>query len=465
MTWKGASRLLGLVVLLLAGAAQAAGMAPEDARHLLVRTGFGATPAEIEAYAGLSRREAVERILSGTRTVARTPVPAGIDDWTPPYRVRDMSTDERKAFMREQVERGLELKAWWLSEMLRTDSPLTERMTLFWHNHFTSSLQKVRSPGLMYRQNALLRAHALGSYADLLHAVSKDPAMLIYLDSATNRRGQPNENFAREVMELFTLGEGNYGEQDIKEAARAFTGWSIDRDSGAFLWRPFAHDEGAKTVFGRTGNFRGEDIIAILLEQPATAEYVVGKLWREFVSPQPEPVQVKRIAADFRASGYQIRIALRGLLLQDAFWAPATRATLVKSPVDLVVGSLRQFDIAVADPLPLALVLRNLGQDILSPPNVKGWPGGDAWITSQTLLARKQFLERVLRVDEARMAPPPRVELPMDAQKPVRQFPERDARGMQSVVLAAAPAGEGVLAAQGADLLRALVADPVYQLK
>lgn len=395
VTWKGASRLLGLLVLLVAGAAQAAAIGTEDARHLLTRTGFGATPAEIDACAGLSRGDAVDRILGTARTVARSAAPEGVDAWTPPYRVREMSADERRQFQREQRQRALALKAWWLGEMLGTDSPLSERMTLFWHNHFTSSLQKVRSAGLMYRQNALLRAHALGSFADLLLAVSKDPAMLVYLDSATSRRGQPNENFAREVMELFTLGEGRYSEQDVREAARAFTGWSIDRETGAFLWRPLAHDEDAKTVLGRTGNLRGEDVIAILLEQPATAEFVVGKLWREFVSPQPDAAQVKRIAARFRASGYQIRVALRELLLADAFWTPDARGALIKSPVDLVVGSLRQFDMAAADPRPLVPLLRNLGQDILSPPNVKGWPGGEAWINSQTLLARKQFLERL----------------------------------------------------------------------
>ena len=486
MPLKGAKRLLLLLTLLSAGAAQAIaqGMGADDARHLLARTGFGARLEEIDAFAGLSRRDAVERVLAGVRTAARTPAPEGVEAWTPPYLVRQMSAEDRKLFARDQVERGLALKAWWLGEMLGTDSPLTERMTLFWHNHFTSSLQKVRSTRLMYRQNALLRRHALGSYAELLHAASKDPAMLAYLDSATSRRGQPNENFAREVMELFTLGEGNYAERDIKEAARAFTGWSIDRENGDFMWRPFAHDDGAKTVFGRTGNFRGEDVIGLLLEQSATAEHIVGKLWREFVSPQPDAAAVKRIAAGFRGSGYQIRGALRELLLSAAFWAPETRGVLVKSPVELVVGTLRQFDIAIADPLPLALLLRNLGQDILSPPNVKGWPGGEAWITSQTLLARKQFLERLMRVDETRMMPD-RAEQAMEPQKPmarrvmrammdiqfsasdwVRPFRDREGpRSMQSVLLATAPAGESARAAQGVELLRALVADPVYQLK
>ncbi|MEO8143694.1 MAG: DUF1800 domain-containing protein [Betaproteobacteria bacterium] len=484
----GVSPFVLTCCLLAAGAVQAAAQGPAmgvvEARHLLARTGFGARIEEIEAYSRLSREDGVERLLGGVRTVARTPAPDSVNVWTPPYQIRQMSSEDRKLFMREQAERALELKSWWLSEMLGTDSPLTERMTLFWHNHFTSSLQKVRSSRLMYRQNSLLRKHALGSYAELLHAVSKDPAMLVYLDSATSRRGQPNENFAREAMELFTLGEGHYGERDIKEAARAFTGWSIDRESGDFMWRAFAHDDGAKTVLGRSGNFRGEDVIAILLDQSATAGFVVGKLWREFVSPQPDPVALERIAASFRRSGYQIRTALLELLLSDAFWAPETRGALIKSPVDLVIGTLRQFDIAIADPLPFALLLRNLGQDLFSPPNVKGWPGGNAWITSQTLLARKQFLERLMRVDDTRMALG-RAEQAMDPQKPmarramramidiqfsagdwVRPFRDPGSQvSMQSALLATAPAGDNSRAAQGTELLRALISDPVYQLK
>jgi uncharacterized protein (DUF1800 family) len=484
VTWKGVSRLVAALWLAAAAGAQGAPMGADEARHLLARSGFSPRLAEIDAFAGLDRRAAVERLLAGPRTEAMTPLPAGLDVWVPPYRLRAMGAEERKAFLREQVERGFALKAWWIGEMLATDAPLTERMTLFWHNHFTSSLQKVRATGLMARQNALLRRHALGSFSDMLHAVAKDPAMLVYLDSASNRRGQPNENFAREVMELFTLGEGRYGERDVKEAARAFTGWSIDRDSGEYLWRPFAHDDGEKTVLGRSGRLRGEDVLAILLEQPATAEFVVGKLWREFVSPQPDPAEQRRIAAAFRASGYQVRAALRELFLCEAFWAPANRGALIKSPVELVVGTLRQFDIAMPDPLPLAFALRNLGQDLLAPPNVKGWPGGEAWIDSRTLLARKQFLERLMRVDEARMggamlaagADPQKPmarrflqamgELHFSASEWLAGFRGREMpRTLQTVLLATAPAAESALAGEGASLLRAVVADPAYQLK
>jgi uncharacterized protein (DUF1800 family) len=467
---------LGVAASVFAGAANSQGMGPEDARHLLNRTGFDAQLREIDEFAKLSRREGVERLLAGVRTEARTPLPAWAKEWTDPRDIRRMSQDERQAFVRLQIERGLELKAWWLSEMLGTPSPFTERMTLFWHNHFTSSLQKVRSPPLMLRQNVLLRKHALGNFGELLHAVSKDPAMLVYLDSATNRRGQPNENFARELMELFTLGEGRYGEQDIKEAARAFTGWSIDLDNGEFLFRPRQHDDGVKTVLGRTVR-NGTEVLDLLLAQPATAEYLSARLWREFVSPQPQPEELKRVAAAWRSSGYDVRAAMRALLLTPAFWAPENRAALIKSPTDLVVGTLRQLGIAVNDPLPFAFLLAHLGQNLFAPPNVKGWPGGEAWINSTTLLARKQFVERLLRADETRMVMNKNIDsLKPGARRLVQamadlQFSGRDwlapfegrEKMLPLVLLAAAPAGSP--AGSGVDFLRALVADPVYQLK
>jgi uncharacterized protein (DUF1800 family) len=383
----------------LANAAVAsAPMGEDDARHLLNRTGFGAPPSSVAAFAKLSRQQAVERLLTSARTAPVLTPP--VQTFVPPSRIKAASEEEKKALLRAEFEKGADLRGWWLQEMLQTPSPLTERMTLFWHNHFVSSQQKVKFSHLMLEQNLLLRRHALGNFGQLLHAVAKDPAMILYLDSATNRKGQPNENFAREVMELFTLGEGRYSEQDIKEAARAFTGWSIDRESGEYLWRPMIHDNETKTVLGRSGNFDGDDVLDILLQQPATAEFVVAKLWREFISPTPEPAELKRVADTFRGSAYDIRQTLRALLLSKAFWAGENRGVLVKSPVDLVVGSVRTLEVRVPDALPLAFTVRNLGQDLFAPPNVRGWPGGDSWINATTLLARKQFIERLLRNDE-----------------------------------------------------------------
>jgi uncharacterized protein (DUF1800 family) len=273
-------------------------------------------------------------------------------------------------------------------------------MTLFWHDHFVSSQQKVRIARLMYGQNAMLRTNALGNFGALLHAAAKDPAMLLYLDGAQNRKGQPNENFAREVMELFTLGEGHYTEQDVKEAARAFTGWSLNRETGEYLFRPGLHDFGSKTVLGRSGNFDGDAVLDILLAQSSTAEFVTAKLWREFVSPDPDASEIRRIAQAFRASSYDIKVALRAILLSDAFWARENRGTLVKSPVEFIVGTLRQLEVQPPSGLPFAIVSAGMGQNLFSPPNVKGWPGGNAWIDANTLLARKQFVDRLARADE-----------------------------------------------------------------
>ena len=279
-------------------------------------------------------------------------------------------------------------------------------MTLFWHNHFVSSQQKVKLAELMYRQNATLRANALGNFGEMLHAIARDPAMVIYLDNAQNRKGSPNENFAREVMELFTLGEGHYSERDIKEAARAFTGWSLDRERGEFVFRRGLHDYGSKTVLGRTGNFDGDDVIDILLAQPSTAEFVTRKLWREFVSPDPDAAEVRRVAARFRDSGYDIKAALYALLSSDAFYARENRGALVKSPIDLVVGTLRQFGMHPGETIPFAVAAAGMGQNLFAPPNVKGWPGQEAWINTSSLLARKQFLDRLMRADGGAAAMP-----------------------------------------------------------
>jgi uncharacterized protein (DUF1800 family) len=401
-----------------------------------------------------------------------------------------MSDEQRKAEIRRQIRMGLELRGWWLREMVATPSPLTERMTLFWHNHFVSAQPKVRQSQLMHRQNVMLRAHALGRFDELLHAIAKDPAMLVYLDVATSRRGAPNENFAREVMELFTLGEGNYGERDIKEAARAFTGWSIDPAAGTFVFRRLLHDGGEKTVFGRSGRFDGDEVLDILLAQPSTAEFIVGKLWREFVSPEPDADRVRAIAAQFRA-GWRIDGVVRSLLLQPEVVERNDDNALVKSPAELMVGFIRQSGGQLTAPVPAAVALAGMGQNLFSPPNVRGWPGGTAWINTQTLLSRKQYLERGLGAAEVEpvMAVEPAAEvdglrrrLQALEQMPSARIdttawltsaglaPERvvSAEGrsrLERVVLAMPPAAAPREGELGLDALRALVLDPAYQLK
>jgi uncharacterized protein (DUF1800 family) len=374
---------------------------PDDVRHLLLRTGFAPSAADIAPYVGLSRGEAVDRVLATGRSVALTPLP----DWTavaPPTRAERAAwtPDQRRDADKLRGQHYDQLRAWWLREMLVTPSPLTERMTLFWHNHFTSGQDKVPEPQLMAAQNALLRREALGSFGTMLHAVAKDPAMLLYLDGASNRKGKPNENFAREVMELFTLGEGQYAQRDVSEAARAYTGWGVDPDTWQYVWRPEQHDGGEKTVLGHSGAFDGDAVLDILLAAPQTAHFVAAKLWVEFVSPTPDAAQLEAVAQPFRASGYDINSGLRALLLTSAFWDDENRGTLVSSPVEFIVGTIRRFDVSYGDTMPFARTAASLGENLFYPPNVKGWPGGIAWINSSTLLARKQFVEQLFRATE-----------------------------------------------------------------
>jgi uncharacterized protein (DUF1800 family) len=396
-------RIVLLLLLALPAAAEPLGY--EAARHLLSRTGFGVTHAEVQALAGLSREEAVDRILAGTRRDATLPPPAFMSEPQRPYaRVRDLPVEDRLAWQRRNLEQGFQLREWWLREMLQTPSPLTERMTLFWHSHFATSAQKVRVAHLMYRQNVLLRREALGNFAALLHGITQDPAMLVYLDNAQSRREAPNENFAREVMELFTLGEGRYTEQDIREAARAFTGLSVDRETLEYRWRPMVHDRGSKTVFGKSGRFDGNDVLRLLLERPETAEFIAAKLWRELVSPQPEPKALSHAAKVFRDARYEVKPLVRALLLTEAFWAVDNRGSLIRSPVELVVGTLHTFGIRPATMGPAVYAAAQLGQNVMAPPNVKGWPGGEDWINSATLLGRKQLIERLFRGDDRQVA-------------------------------------------------------------
>jgi len=388
-----------------------------DARHLLVRTGFAPTHAEVERWVGKPADLAVNTLLAEASSASTlNPMPQFVSAPPPIPQAYLKSREEQQAARQQQLREGLELKSWWLREMVETRTPLAERMVLFWHNHFATSQQKVIRSQAMWQQQQVLRANALGNFSVLLHAVAKNPAMLIYLDGANSRKEAPNENFAREVMELFVLGEssqttaglGGYTEQDIKEAARAFTGWSVERDDFSFKFRPAFHDNGVKTLLGVTGNLDGDQALDVMLTQPAASRFVVGKLWREFVSPAlPSATESVAAHADwvcasdaFRRSGYDISAALRSLLLCDTFWAENNRGSLIKSPVDLIVGTVRQFGFTATDVTPLVLKSAQLGQNLLVPPNVKGWPGYTDWINATSLLERKRFTEQLFRAVE-----------------------------------------------------------------
>ena len=288
------------------------------------------------------------------------------------------------------------LRAWWLYAMLEGGHPLREKLTLFWHNHFATSYAKVRSTKLMFEQNLTLRKHALGKFPAFLLDMSKDTAMLVWLDSNRNVKGAPNENYAREVMELFSLGVGNYTEKDIQEAARAFTGWHHDAEMTKFEFNTALHDDGAKTVFGKTGKWNGEDVIRLCCERESCAKFLVGKLYTFLVSESPPPKGfLAPLEEQFRKSGYDIADVTKTMLGSRVFFSEHAYRKRVKWPVECALGAVNA---AVPGRVPLFdLVdpLAKMGQALFAPPNVKGWRTGTDWLNSATLLARNNFAEKV----------------------------------------------------------------------
>jgi uncharacterized protein (DUF1800 family) len=366
------------------------------AAHLLNRAGFGGTPKEIERLASLGMEGAVASLVNYESIPDNTPNP----DWAKPdptraerlRAARDGDPAKKReivqAEQRQQRQNAIDLKYWWLRRMADGPRPLQEKMTLFWHGHFATSMEKVRDAYLMWMQNDLFRKQATGNWRELLIAMAKDPAMLVWLDQAQSRREHPNENFAREVMELFTLGEGHYAEKDITEAARAYTGWSYDRPDQEFIERPRIHDDGVKTFLGRTGNFRGEDILGIIVEQPQAARFISQKLWNFFASDDSSDELIAALAEVFRKSGNNFKPLLTAMFQSEEFYADSVVRNQVKSPVQWLVGSVRMLERDLPGPFICYGLTRNLGQDLFAPPNVKGWDGGLTWITTNNLLAR-----------------------------------------------------------------------------
>jgi uncharacterized protein (DUF1800 family) len=352
--------------------------------HLLRRAAFGSTPAELDQYTALGFQGALERLLN----------PEQVDGPSdpPPFALDPTDRDARR-----KIEPA---RFWWLTRMLRAQQPLREKMALFWHTHFATANSKVNNAPLMLGQIQLFRDAGLGSFESLLQKVTRDPAMLIWLDNRQNRKAAPNENYAREVMELFTVGIGNYSEDDVKAGARAFTGHTLDR-AFQYTFNPNQHDASQKTFMGHTGNFDADDILGIVVRQRATARFISTKLFRFFVDDTPEAASIDRLAATFRSSGFDLRSVLRDLFSGPEFLSAAAYHAQIKQPVDLVVGSLKALDIQDAGP-DLVATLRRMGQDLLNPPDVGGWKGGPAWINSSTLFERFNFAARLT----SRMSPP-----------------------------------------------------------
>jgi len=286
------------------------------------------------------------------------------------------------------------LAAWWLYRMVHTPDPLTECVTLFWHDHFATSAAKVTKPRLMRAHYELLRRHAFGEFAPFVQAMSRDPAMLIWLDSTTNRRISPNENYARELMELFCLGVGNYTEGDIKEVARAFTGWEVRRDR--FVFNSYQHDARDKTFLAHTGKFNGDDAVRVVLDHPAAPRFIARKLVRYFVCDEPELSDrvIEPLAQQLRGNGFAIAPIIRRVLASNLFFSQHAIGRKVRSPVTLGVGTLRALG-ASGNMNELAAGLDQLGQLPLFPPSVKGWDGGRAWINSSSLLLRANLMRAI----------------------------------------------------------------------
>lgn len=348
------------------------------AAHLFRRAGFAANWQQLEAAVAAGPRAAVQQLLASAADEGKF---AG----------------EMKSFADTvlAINNAESLAAWWLYRMRHSPAPLLEKMTLFWHGHFATSAAKVSEVPLMYRQNRLLRQYALGNFEKMVQGIARDPAMLLYLDSATNRKTHPNENFAREVMELFCLGVGNYTEKDIQELARCFTGWEIQY--GEFKFNPYQHDNGSKTVLGRSGNMDGDEGIRAILEQPAAAEFLCTKLVRYFVADDV-PISkelIAPLAEKMRESNYVSAPVVETILSSRLFYSTAARGQKIRSPVELGVGFLKSLD-AAANMQDLARQLREVGQLPLFPPNVKGWNGGREWINSSTLLGRANLLRRLV---------------------------------------------------------------------
>lgn len=282
----------------------------------------------------------------------------------------------------------------WLDRIITTKSPFTETMTLFWHSHFTTSFNKVNQPSLMLRQNALLRRSSLESFAQLLEDVTLDGAMLVYLDGMENIKGRPNYNYARELLELFTLGEGNYTETDVREVARALTGIRLGPQGGHF--DPTFHDPSEKVILRAKGQFNYKHIISLLLRDERTALFVVKKFWRHFISPTPDEKIVKTWANAFRASNYDVKKLLRTMLTSDQFYAQENRQALIKSPVEFITSTFRIYNYAPDNYMRLVHQTRVLGQTLYRPPDVRGWLGGTSWITLSTWLIRQRHIKNLL---------------------------------------------------------------------
>jgi len=428
----------------------------ERAAHLIERAGFGATPEEIARVAAMTPELAVNRLVNYETIDASALKPfdesgiwdPGMDPFPPSRaeavrRAREHGEGLGEKVLAPGTQRRLQpvvdkffysltannietqrLGLWWANRMIASPRPLEEKLTLFWHGHFATGQNKVRDYRMMLQQNRMLRANASGTLRDLLVGILKDPGMLVYLDNGENVKSHPNENFGRELLELFSMGVGNYSERDVREAARAFTGWT--NDVLTYKFDTEQHDFGEKTFLGRTGPLNGEDIIDTILAQPVTGEYMAGKLYRYFVRDEISSDVKADLGRSFRASGYQIKPLMRRMLLSKDFYSTPSVATQIKSPVHLVVSTYKKMGLREIPTIPdFGRMTGGLGQTLFEPPNVAGWAGGRTWITPATLLQRGNLFRDVMFPDVKSFRPPDRAMSATDT-----RVGERLAQGM-----------------------------------
>ncbi|MEE2778213.1 MAG: DUF1800 domain-containing protein [Acidobacteriota bacterium] len=399
----------------------------DRAAHLMERAGFGGTPREIEAIAAMRPAAAVARLVrygaidnsgiagfdhSGIFDPGMDPFPKSRAEAVriarekgaalgvevlPDGSARPLQPVVDKFFYGLRADRleAARLGQWWAQRMLATARPLEEKLTFFWHGHFATSDNKVRDYRMMLVQNEMLRSHANGNFRDLLMGIMKDPAMLVFLDNGENVKDHPNENFGRELLELFTMGVGNYSERDIREASRAFTGWT--NDVLDFHFDAELHDFGEKEFLGRKGSFDGDDIIDIILDEPATAKHIARKVYRFFVSDEIVEPALAGLAKHLRESDYELAPLLETIFLSRDFYSPTAFATQIKSPVQLVISTYRRVGLDTLPTVPdFNSLTGSLGQRLFHPPNVAGWAQGRSWITPATLLQRGNLTREIL---------------------------------------------------------------------
>ncbi len=379
----------------------------KTAAHLLNRAGFGGTPADIEKLRNKGLYASVRDLIDLDPSAANVPPP----DWAHPKDLRALrmaakaadNQAEKKEKKRDlrmmEGEDILDLRRWWLERMMNGPAPLLEKMTLFWHGHFATSIDKVKDAYWMWLQNDTIRRNALGSFPVLAKKMSRDPAMMIYLDLEKSRQEHPNESWAREMMELFTVGIGNYSEQDIREAARAFTGYRVDPTTQQYRFAAFQQDRTNKTFMGQGGPLNGDEIIDIVVRQPACARFVGRKLWHFFAEDEPSDQIVDAVATALRKHNLEIHPVLREIFSSSEFYDDRVMQSQIKSPVQFLVQTAKQLQTSLPDAIVAQNALRQMGQTLFAPPNVKGWDGGKSWISTSTLLFRYNFANYLVNGD------------------------------------------------------------------